>query len=171
MEVYSSPDGDKPIWGPFLVDVDNEGENLTDALNVARAVVAYFTESRRLSEDSLRIFFTGRKGFNIEVRPTAIHPRDTPRVQSERERLRLIGFLRRDLPTDSSTYSNQVSEAGTIIDKFHRYVRLADSLNCWLVPDGSEKAMRKLPLTVDELLEWSIEEILQTACVTVSAHK
>lgn len=47
---------------------DKEGE--TEALGQARTLVAYFREV--VSEDAIRIYFTGEKGFHVEVEAVAL---------------------------------------------------------------------------------------------------
>ena len=59
----ASLNGDE-ILGPFLVDIDNEGEDLDDTQGVTKQAVEYLITQLKLSFDDLHIFFSGHKSFN-----------------------------------------------------------------------------------------------------------
>lgn len=74
LKLYSGRSQDSPVLsGPFLFDFDNSGENLLAACSTTQEALGFI-----LSEYSLdpirdrRTFFSGRKGFHIELRPAAI---------------------------------------------------------------------------------------------------
>ena len=72
LKTVSTSLGVGEIIGPVLVDIDNGDEDLEDALTVTRKTLLLLQDKLRIETDSLRIFFTGRKGFNIEIRPVAL---------------------------------------------------------------------------------------------------
>ena len=69
--------GQTKFLGPFIIDIDNVRrevdhwvEDLDDARKVARQTVKVLSEPTfNVPLEDMRIFFSGRKGFNIEVRP------------------------------------------------------------------------------------------------------
>ncbi len=79
LRLYPKSSRNEPVVGPFLIDIDNQdwtngySENLEDARIVAVRTVELLTSRRDLAEGrDFRVFFSGRKGFNIEVCPTAL---------------------------------------------------------------------------------------------------
>jgi len=136
--------------GPFLIDIDSSTwdngyeEHLNDAQSITHKVVEYLTKELGLSLSDLHIFFSGRKGFNIEVRPEAIGINGSINVQarlSSKKLDEIITFLRnKNNITDFST--NVVSNQGTVIDRIygdrfrynlkHPYIRLSNSVNSWI---------------------------------------
>lgn len=89
LELFTSDIGQSKILGPFLVDIDNANwndgyeENVRDAFLVTRRVMDFLSRHCKLRNQDRRVFFSGRKGFNIEVRPQAIGI-DGPVVQQIR---------------------------------------------------------------------------------------
>ena len=175
MKLFPERSGQQPVLGPFLVDIDNQdrtngySENLDDALSVARQAVGFFV-SRCLGETAdFRVFFSGRKGFNIEVRPEALEI-DGPIAQqlelSNRRLEEVIEHLRK--LNNLAGASNVVSQRRTQIDRIygsqrfgcqlkHPYIRFHDSWNKW-ISGGTLQRMR-LELSVDMLRSESIESI------------
>ncbi len=168
MTAYTSPAG-RAFWGPFLVDIDNEQEDISDALNVARAAVRHFVGAG-VAEDSMRVFFSGRKGLHLEVRPDALGVSDDGKG-ADVKRTELIDSIREGRADESFGFSNQASKTGTIIDMFHEYIRLAGSINCWLDERGASVGRRKLRLTVRELEDLDADEVLDRAHVPQAALK
>jgi len=72
LKIASASSGVEDIIGPFLVDIDNGDEDLEDALVVTRKTFHLLRDELRVDINSLRIFFTGHKGFNLEIRPQAL---------------------------------------------------------------------------------------------------
>lgn len=163
--------------GPFLIDIDNSQlsdgyvHDLNDAQAVAKQVVTYLIEQHELSSDDLRIFFSGCKGFNIEIRPEALGiegpTSDQIRLSSINLGAIIANVRNNNNIQDSST--NIVSACGTVIDTIygdrfryylkHPYIRLHNSINKWI--NGGDKAIarRKMGITYAELLNKSAEEI------------
>lgn len=171
LELFTSSTGQGEIFGPFLVDIDNSKqvdgyeENLDDALFVACRVADFLIKHWQLSERDLRVFFTGRKGFNIEVRPSALGIGGTLENQIKFSRKRLS-----DIISYFGAGSNTVTSRHTTIDLVYggrfnnhelkyRYVRLHGSWNKWVGNDGIERARRKIELSLNKLFDSIAEEI------------
>lgn len=159
------------ILGPFLIDIDSSSENLDDAQAVTKQVVTYLMEQLRLSSDDLRIFFSGKKGFNIEVRPQALRIDGSISEQikiSSNKLDDIINFLRNRDGIKNST-KNIVSNQETVIDRIygdrfgyklkHPYIRLHNSINKWIRSDGGRVARRRIEVTAKELWKRSAAEI------------
>ena len=168
LKIWSDNSKGEALSGPFVVDIDNS-KNLDDTLIVTRKAVKCIFNSYNLKESDLRLFFTGHKGFNIEVLPSALGLAGT---QSERDnkadciRGKIISELRRNagLASQPGQCRNLVSEQGTLIDPIHKHVRLHGSINKW-IENGGQKARRKIVLTLKELRSLQIKQIVHQACL------
>lgn len=175
LELFASNTGQSQILGPFWVDIDNENcengceENLDDALAVACTVVEFLSSHRKLSDHDMRVFFSGQKGFHIEVRPEALGI-----VGSAADQLKLSALKLQEIINHFGTGSRTVSSRGTHIDPVygdrfdnyklkHPYIRLHGSWNKWVGNDGIERARRKIELSLDKLSDSTAEEICAQA--------
>lgn len=175
LELFTSDTGQSEILGPFLVDIDNSNwkdgyeENLRDALLVARRVVDFLSRHCKLRDRDLRVFFSGRKGFNIEVRPQALGI-DGPVAQQKR----LSAEKLQEIVNHFGTGSNTVSCKDTTIDQIygnrfsnyklkHPYIRLHGSWNKWVGENNIWKARSKIELTPEELATLTVDEICARA--------
>ena len=161
-------EGQPARLGPFYLDIDAElnspegSLDLIDAANVAQNTVAFFMNSG-VSESDIRIWFSGHKGFNVEVRPEAIaldsaDPSNTiawgEKLVEVRNALRSDGLITDPAP-------NVVSSRGTVLDNVfsrfwphllnHKHLRLGGSKNVWLEANGSKRARLKMPVSFAEL--------------------
>lgn len=166
--------GVEKIIGPFLVDIDNGDEDLEDALIVTRKTFHLLYGELRVDINSLRIFFTGHKGFNLEIRPQALDIQGSTNDQvrkSAKVLHKITEVLRRG---KSWQTRNQVSDVGTVVDQIygdrysgyrlkHPYIRLHGSLNMWISSDGKTKTRMKIELTVHELNKLPAAEIANRA--------
>jgi len=162
LKIASASSGEDEIIGPFLVDVDNGAGDLGDALVVTRKTFRLLHDKLRVDIDSLRIFFTGHKGFNVEIRPQALDIQGSTNDQV-RKSANVLHQITETLRGGKSWQTrNQVSDAGTVVDQIygdrysgyrlkHPYIRLHSSLNMWISSDGKTKTRMKIELTVDEL--------------------
>lgn len=178
LKVFDQKTKEATLLGPFLIDIDNSigdncyRENLNDAQAVTRQVVTYLVKRLRLSLQDFRIFFSGRKGFNVEIRPEAIGINgsvpDQIRLSSSKLN-NLIDYLRSKNKVQNSR-KNAVSNQGTVIDRIygdrfngytlkHPCVRLHGSINRWIGGDGKAVARRKIEITPDQLWEMSAKAI------------
>ena len=180
LKLFSERPDQEPILGPFLVDIDNQdlingySENLGDALIIATETVAFLTADWHLAANSdLRVFFSGRKGFNVEIRPSSlgIHGAVWQQLELSSQKLdEIIAHLRNQngvAATDSNVVSQHLTQIEGIYGnrRFgyrlkHPYTRLHDSVNKWISKDGSEIARVRLELTVDELVTETISSIV-----------
>lgn len=153
--------------GPFLVDVDNSDEKLDDAQAVTKEVVTHLIKELGVFPSDLRIFFSGRKGFNVEVRPQAlgINGSIPDQIRLSSNKLGdIIAVMRNKNNMQNTPSTTVVSREGTVIDRIygdrfgyklkHPYIRLHHSVNKWIRNDGSKKARVKIELTIEQL--WSI---------------
>lgn len=166
LKVFDRDTGKAIFLGPFLVDIDNSDENLDDAQAVTKQVVTYLIKQQGLSSDDLRIFFSGRKGFNVEVRPEVlgINGSVSDQIKLSSKKLDdIIAVLRSNNNIQDAT-KNMVSSQKTVIDRIygdrfgyklkHPYIRLHHSINKWIRNDGNKTARVKLELTIEQL--WGI---------------
>jgi hypothetical protein len=169
LKIWSDNLKSEALLGPFVIDIDNDCGKLDDTLIVARNAVKCLVNSYNLQESDIRLFFTGHKGFNIEVLPSAFGLAGTPSEQDNKAdciRKKIISELRRNagLASQQGQARNLVSEEGTIIDGIHDYVRLHDSINKW-IENGGYKARRKIGLTLSELNSLSLKQIVAKSIV------
>jgi len=175
LKIFTSNQGVARFLGPFLVDIDSSNwkdgyeENLGDALDVARKVVHFLIVDWGLRAGDIRIFFSGRKGFNIEIRPQALGI-----VGSVADQLMLSAKKRQEIVEQLDVCNNTISSAGTRIDPVygdrfnnyelkHPYIRLHDSWNKWARNNGITCARRKIEISLDKLFDSTVDEICARA--------
>jgi len=159
------------LLGPFLIDIDNSDEDLDDTQTITIQVADYLLDKQGISKDDLRIFFSGHKGFNIEIYPQALKMRGMISDQIKCFSMNLDGtidVLRRNNKVLNDT-RNMVSNRGTCIDRIygdrfgyklkHPYIRLHNSVNKWIRGSESEITRMKIELTVKQLRNMSVAEI------------
>ena len=175
-------EGEPILLGPFQIDIDNSDwvngyrEGLPDALNVTRVAANILTSSYKLPIEQVRIFFTGRKGFNIEVCPEALRISGSldDQIRLSAKKLEEVIAALRQANRVSSNSTNAVSNGGTIVDRIygnrfsgyrlkHPYIRLHRSINKWVRRDGMEIARRKIELSLNELANLTVEQICKSA--------
>lgn len=162
--------------GPFLIDIDNEQEDLDDALSVARRTVKLLKEKPfGIQGSDLRIFFSGHKGFNIEVRPSSLQINISESVDNQIKfsattRKEIIEALQSSGSVRCCT-PNAVSDQGTVIDTWHPFIRLHDSINAWIVKSGYKMARRRIRLGLADLFDVSAEQICQKAQPNISGPR
>ncbi len=169
MKLFPESGGGEAILGPLLVDIDSQDwesqplEDLNDTLRIARRAIALVVQRWGVKpEDDVRVFFSGRKGFNIEVIPSRLGIAGDIDQQIGRS----VGCL------DTIRQELGISAAGPTIDPVygnrhgfrlkHPYIRLHDSFNCWR-SNAMPQCHRRVRLTIDELGDLSIKRILQLA--------
>jgi len=179
LKVFNKNSGEAAFLGPFIVDIDNGDngkENLEDALGVARQAVDFLIRRCNLGTDDLRIFFTGRKGFNIEVRPEAlrIDGSITYQIELSAQRLDKIIEALRDINNIVGGGTNIVTNQDTCIDLVyvnrvggyrlkHPYTRLHFSINKWVRNHDSKMARMKTQISLDELRNRNAADISSEA--------
>jgi hypothetical protein len=169
--VATAPLYAEQLLGPFLIDIDNSDENLEDVLLVTRKTAQILEHQLGVDPRNLRVFFTGHKGFNLEIHPQAVGLEGTIDSQVRKSADYLHGIVEALRVGRSWQTINQVSDAETVVDQIyggrrsgyglkHCYLRLHDSLNCWIASDGTAKSRMKTELTMDELSQLTIGEIV-----------
>lgn len=179
LKVWKDNSKREPLTGPFIVDIDNEDGCLDDALSVTRKAVKSILSVYGVSDNDVRVFFTGHKGFNIEVRPESVGITGSPDEQNSRTeciRKELIKELRQGKSSRGISsiekgkpvfkcapnlwFSNQVSARGTLIDRRQSCLRLHDSINAWI--EGNKTISRKkVILSLEELCKLTLKQIVQ----------
>lgn len=176
LKLFSTMEGSSALMGPFLVDIDNSQwsasgdaleENLEDALDVTCRTVKLLTSKWQISERDFKVFFSGRKGFNIEIRPWALGI-----TGNFINQLRLSFEKQNEIMKILTTkqFNNTVGLRGTVIDPIygtrlsgpelkHPFVRLHDSINLWRTNIG-EVGRRRICIAPDVLYSININEIL-----------
>jgi len=158
LKVWADKSRKDALSGPFIIDIDNESENLSDALVVTKKAVECLRNSYGIKDDDIHIFFTGHKGFNLEIHPSALKIRGTVEEQ-ENKTQRIRKEVIRKLQQGKNVKGNSVSERGTLIDSIHEYVRLHYSLNKWISKTGKIARM-KIELPIHEFNNLIIEKII-----------
>ena len=153
------------VLGPFLVDIDSSEyddqtsayrDDIATAQAVAMEVASFLVDRLRVGESDMRVFFSGRKGFNFEVRTHALGVGGDLNAQMERcERIQT------DIIDELSTKGilHQVDRVFGPqlfwLQPRHPFVRLHGSINAW-ESKGTINRSRKTEVTLDDLvtLEW-----------------
>ena len=171
LKVFDKNTGTAIFLGPFLIDIDNSSKNLNDAQAATKQVVNYLIKQIRLSPEDIRIFFSGRKGFNVEVHPQALEINGSILDQirlSSKKLDDVIAVLRNNNNIQDSS-KNIVGGQGTVIDRIygdrfgyrlkHPYIRLHNSINKWIQYDSKEVSRCKIEVTIEQLWSLSASEI------------
>ncbi len=171
LKVFDVKTREAAFLGPFLIDIDNSEEDIGDALGIARCAVGILVDSHKVDKGNLRVFFSGRKGFNIEVRPESLSIRDsvTEQIKSCGKKLDKVIKALRSSGQIHNGVLNIVSTKGTCIDPIygnrfgyylkHPYIRLHNSINSWIRNDCKIIDRMKFELSIDELGCLSADEI------------
>ena len=166
LKIWSDNSKREALSGPFIIDIDN-ARNLADTLIMTRKAVRLIFRSHELKESDIRLFFTGHKGFNIEVLPSVLGLVGTPTEQDNEAdciRKKIINELRRKagLVSEQGQARNLVSKNCTIIDLIHDYIRLHDSINKW-IECGVTIARKKIELPLSDFTNLRLDQILESS--------
>ncbi len=151
--LYTSDTGSSKIIGPFLLDIDRVLEkcggyvpDLSKALEDTRRLVEIYCSN--LKDKDYCIFFTGHKGFHIEVTPRVIGmPTGVDQWQQFKK-------MRDDINT-------QLGDS--FVDVLHPHVRLHNSINSWKDYSGQLVNAMNFEVSANELFNLSGEEFLKKA--------
>ena len=153
LSLFTTEQEGEELLGPLVIDIDREDEtgegyvqNLDKALEDTRRLVKEYL--CKFNKYDFRIFFTGHKGFNIEVRPQAI---DIIPETNQRQQFKNI------LADINRIFGGNNTER--FIDRFHEYLRLHNSINRFIDNDGKELNRMKFQLSLYELNSLDVEEI------------
>lgn len=149
--VYNSITNGEEIVGPFLLDIDRTLEggyvpDLVKALEDTRLLVKEYCS--HLKDEDYRVFFTGHKGFHIEIQPRAI---DIPAYV---DRWQHFENIRKDI-------NKRFGSA--FVDLFHSHIRLHNSINSWIDYSGQQIYSMNFKIDIDELFSLSVEDITAKA--------
>lgn len=168
--VYTNNIGGDSAIGPFLVDIDislriqteqDHWSALEDATEVAQNVYTIATTTWGISPDEIRLYFSGHKGFHVEIKPSALRISGDVEhqiIQSQDTQNILIATLSNSTPP---VYHNSANKSETVnIDVVygtprrphlkHKFLRLAGSINVW-DEWGRRNSARKTRIHPDEL--------------------
>lgn len=145
--IYDCASNGGEIIGPFLLDIDRTVKDsylpdLARALDDTQLLVRDYCSSFEVED--YRIFFTGHKGFHIEIRPVAIG------VQTHMNRREYFEKRRKEV---------NIRFGNGFVDPFHEHIRLHNSINVWIDCSGKLVCRMKLEITPRELDSLSIDEI------------
>ena len=158
LRLYAEASGDgETLEGPILLDLDNDNEGLNE---MERLVSACQCTSRALEllqakgidlSEECRVFFTGRKGFHIEIRPSAVDSASrAPVVRRVWKRTGLDWQVIDNLSPYKGT--NELDNARTVLDSPHDAKRINGSVNAWR--EGHERTIHRqmIPLPAHDIV-------------------
>ena len=150
----SSEQGVDKLFGPVTIDIDRQEGGFTEGY--VQDLDQALEDTRRLANEYLyqfnekdfRIFFTGHKGFNVEIRPSAL---DLVTVDCTMEQFKRLRDNINDIFNDKETTK--------FADKVHCEIRLHNSINRWRDESGKMINRMKFELSIQELKNLNIDEI------------
>lgn len=149
LSLFSAEHNGDELLGPFLMDIDRQHKsgkgyvmNLNEALEDTRRLTKEYLY--KLKDSDFRIFFSGHKGFNIEVRPEALG------IVSLNNRRKQFRDIRKDINNIFGAY---------FIDTIKEHIRLHDSINSWTAIDGNKMNRTRFELSLYELNNLDVDEI------------
>jgi len=138
----------RKVWAPFLV-FDIDSQNLKQALQVSREIVAFYLKYWELSQESLLVYFSGSAGFHILL-DTRIFGRIEPS-----ENLHLVFSELRKRITIQAKVKRKEAVDYVIKDKV-RLFRIVNTIN-------AKSGLYKVQLSLDELFKYEIKDIQNKA--------
>ena len=150
------------LEGPILFDIDKGEKNLVAPCKCAAESLKFLRQNVgvNLLEDC-RVLFSGRKGFHIELRPSAIplhlleHHGSFGRTLLD---LELIKYIRRAFKT-RAVNSNQLDHEGTVLDPQALNKRINGSINAWS-EDRNIHYRKMVPIEPNRLLLGNPNELV-----------
>jgi hypothetical protein len=145
---------------PLILDIDDESDppNLSNAFQFTGICLDLLETKDHFSQSgSLRVVFSGRKGFHIEAK--SLIPFDAELLRKE--------LLRDCQDRCACVYPNgNVFIDGVVLDTFHPWVRVTGAVHTWRAPDGSLIARRAIQMSVPEFRRKTVAEVSSLAEVT-----
>jgi len=123
------------------IDIDRP-KNLGESLRILKDFIRFLCKEHNISKEVMRCFFSGKKGFHLEL-PTNLLGNVKPSSDLPRLLKRFVLSLG-DWGFDMSMYNSR------------QLYRIVNTIN-------SKSGLYKIPLTIDEVFNLSIEEILELA--------
>jgi hypothetical protein len=149
-ELFSDELCQNPVsYVPILIDIDNREQNLKHAHCLTLICLDLFEKKTQFqNQDSLRIVFSGRKGFHIEAKP--VEPYDNQTIREDiLSELAEVGIRRG---------AKNVFLYGTI-DPVAEFIRLTGSYNSW-IENGVVISRKVIQYTPDEFRKLRIDDII-----------
>jgi hypothetical protein len=169
VRLVSRENAGRVLLGPFLIDIDNQGwtngysEDVGAALDVVRQT-AHLLAGRGLKNGrDFRVFFSGRKGFNIEVVPSSLGIDGDERAQittSARVLEEIVGTLTLGATNVDRIYGNRFGYRLK-----YPYIRLHNSLNCWKGPSGA-LCRQRIEVSLPDLSNLRAAQIIERSELT-----
>jgi hypothetical protein len=143
---------------PLCFDIDEQSQhpNLEHAYRLTEVCLGILEAQSEWagSSERLRVVFSGRKGFHIEVKPPA--PLNAQTMRKE--------LLQACEMTGLKRVSLNVFIENTVLDPLsHQWIRLTGALHSWSSEDGQIHARRTFQMSPKEFRELGIGSILQIA--------
>lgn len=127
---------------PFYLDIDSK--RLGEAKKAALEIIHIFTEDLQIPADWIKLFFSGGKGFHLELDEL------------------IWGIKAGDLPQLPETYRSMAMELNRQCGSVD--LGVYDSKRLWRVTNTEHKhGLYKVPLTINELEVYSADEIRKLA--------
>ena len=175
--VVALPNGES-LFGPILLDIDHEKEvggphGYVNDLEVSHQIackVADRLEAEIVSEDHVRVFFSGRKGFHFEIRPAVLGVSGVLQEQINAGGAWEYGFRKSIAIPEHASIDRIFSGPFGIhyqAKMSHSSIRMHDSINCWIDANRVLVGSRKVRLTFRELRTMSVQDIRRRADVAV----
>ncbi len=160
--VYKDAQMEKEIGPvPLILDIDDESEpaDLKKAYNLTKACLDLIEFESTLVEqpDQLRVIFSGRKGFHIEIKPSLP-------IDAQEFRQHLLAALRQHLFQGQHDVCHNVFYESTVLDTLsHQWVRLTGTMNSWSLQDGTIHSTKVIPMSSKAFRAIHMEDILALA--------
>lgn len=137
---------------PLVFDIDDENEELENAHILTKACIRLLEQSKDWIEatDRIRIVFSGRKGFHIEVKPSRT-------IDAERVREGMLGSIARQTGLVQKGPNTFID--CTTLDPFHEFIRVTGSYNSW-EKYGVMWKRKVILLTREDCFHLSIKDII-----------
>jgi len=147
--LYNKSQSNDILYGPFLLDIDREDsdirgyiQDIKQALEDVRILIKQYLNT--FTENEYRIFFTGHKGFHIEVRPDALN------IGKSENRYKKFTSIRKEI---NSVFGDH------FIDRMHDEIRLHNSINRWIRHDGKIMNRMNFEISLNDIDIMNAEDI------------
>ncbi len=155
-DVWHSFDS-KSIIGPipYWIDIDDKNQNLQNSFTLTRVLVNLLLANEEWAEntESVRVAFSGKKGFHIYAKPPSP-------IDGEITRQKLIALARKELNLGGADGDNVFWDS-TILDVSHEEIRIIGSVHSWYDESQKLKARRTFTMSSNEFLYINLNEILR----------
>ena len=166
-------DNSEAVEGPIFLDFDNDNETMAEhdrlaaAARCSRETLVLLTDLNIDITSDSRVFFSGRKGFHIELRPRSI-PSELLQQTGQRTSLEMKIIRRvRHVTGFGNDNTNVLDSDDTVLDKRHDAKRINGSVNAWQ-DEGAVKRRRVIEVAPERLIG---QESLMLVCELVKESR